>query len=58
MTNTVITRITACSGVPTSSQTTTVISAAPSANQNSHAAALSAIRCAREEEFWASSTSF
>ena len=38
-------------------QTTAVTSAAPRANQNSQAAALSAIRWAREEEFWASVTS-
>ncbi len=33
-----------------------MITAAPSANQNSQAAARSAIRWAREEEFWASAT--
>ena len=58
MTRTVMTRTTDCSGVPTVSHTIAVRTAVPRANQNSRAAALSATRCARDEEFWASSTSF
>ena len=38
-------------------QTTAVTMADPSANQNSQPAALSASRCARDDEFWASVTS-
>ena len=44
MTSTVIVRITAASGKPTSVQTIAVIAADPSANQNSHPAAVSARR--------------
>ena len=56
ITNTVIVRTTAMSGTPSSVQTTAVTAAAPSANQKSQAAAVSANRCAREEEFCASAT--
>ena len=57
MTSTVIARITAWSGLPRSIHATTVRIAAPSANQNSQPAAVSARRCAREEELCASETS-
>ena len=57
MTRTVIVRTTAVSGMPTRVQTIAVMTAAPRANQNSQAAARSASRWAREEEFWASATS-
>nr|KEP24375.1 hypothetical protein DA06_16070 [Georgenia sp. SUBG003] len=57
MTRTVITRIHACSGVPKSNHATSARAAAPSANQNSQPAALSASRCARLEEACASATS-
>ncbi len=57
ITSTVIVRTTAASGSPSSVQTTAVMTPATSANQNSRAAARSAIRCAREEEFCASLTS-
>ena len=56
ITNTVTVRTTASPGSPMSAQTIAVITAAPSANQKSSAAALSAIRWARELEFWASLT--
>ena len=58
MTSTLTARTTATSGSPTTLHTIAVTAAAPRANQNSHAAAVSAIRCAREEEAWASETSF
>ena len=58
ITSTVIVRITAASGWPTTVHTIAVIAAAPSANQNNHPAALSASRCARDDEFCASVTSF
>ena len=58
MTRTVIARTTASSGEPSSAHTTAVTTAAPSANQNSHPAARSAMRWALEEEFCASETSF
>ena len=54
ITSTVMVRTTAWSGSPSSVHTMAVITPASSANQNSHAAARSAIRCAREEEFCAS----
>ena len=57
ITSTVMVRITASSGCPMKPHTTAVTMAAPSANQNSQAAALSASRCARDEEFCASVTS-
>src|SRR5699024_9976005 len=44
MTRTVIVRTTAEAGMPSSDQAIAVMTAAPSANQNSHADALSAIR--------------
>ena len=56
ITSTVIVRMTASSGCPMSVHTTAVIRPAPSANQNSQPAARSAMRCAREDEFWASVT--
>ncbi len=57
ITSTVMVRITASSGCPIKPHTTAVTIAAPRANQNSQAAALSASRCARDDEFWASVTS-
>ena len=51
ITSTVTVRITASVGLPTMLHTTAVIAADPSANQNSHAAARSAMRWAREVEF-------
>ena len=57
MTSTVITRATACPGVPTSNHTAAVSAAAARAYQNSQPEARSARRWAREEEFCASSTS-
>ena len=57
MTRTVMVRTTASSGIPSSVHTVAVIAAAISANQNSHPAARSARRCAREVEFCASATS-
>ena len=56
ITSTVMVRTTAWSGSPSSVHTMAVITPASSANQNSHAAARSAIRCALEEEFCASAT--
>ncbi len=57
ITSTVMTRTTAVSGSPRIVQATAVSAAAPRANQNSHPAAVSAIRCARELEACASVTS-
>ena len=57
MTRTVTVRTTAASGKPRSVQTMAVIAPAPRANQNSQPAALSAMRCAFDEEFCASATS-
>ena len=56
ITSTVMVRTTASSGLPTMPQTTAVMTAAPNANQNSQPAAVSASRCARDEEFCASVT--
>ena len=56
ITSTVMVRMTASSGLPTMPQTTAVMTAAPNANQNSQPAALSASRCARDDEFCASVT--
>ena len=56
MTSTVIVRMTASSGLPTTDHTTAVTAADPSANQNSQAAARSASRWARDDEFCASLT--
>ncbi len=57
ITSTVITRITACSGWPMRVHASPVSAAAPSANQNSHAAARSASRCALELDACACATS-
>ena len=57
ITSTVIVRMTASCGLPRTLQTTAVTIADPSANQNSQPAAVSAIRCARDDEFCASVTS-
>ena len=57
ITSTVMVRTTASSVRPMSTQTIAVMTAEPSANQNSQAAARSAMRCAREVEFCASATS-
>ena len=43
--------------MPSTPHTTAVMTAAPNANQNSQPAAISASRCARDDEFWASVTS-
>ena len=58
MTSTVMVRTTASFGMPTTVQTTAVRMAAPRVNQNNHAAALSARRCARDDDSCASVTSF
>ena len=58
MTRTVMARTIAWSGMPSTVHTMTVRTAAPSANQNSHPAALSARRWALDELAWASETSF
>src|SRR5699024_12487105 len=52
-----IVRSIAASTVPIINQATALSTAAPSANQNSHAAAVSASRWARDDEFCASETS-
>ena len=58
MTSTVMVRMTASLGRSATNHTIAVRTAAPRAYQNSHAAALSASSCARDEEFCASLTSW